>query len=407
MGEIKAGVIFKSRFCSPTKKTFGDYINYIDRDEAVRNDNLSKFSLYNDYMGNSEKTTGLFTENKDFLSQNEKKELKDIFKTAQENESVMWQHVISFDNRWLLQNGLINKKYDCVNERKLKEITRIAMQQLQKSENLENAVWSAAIHLNTDNIHIHIAMVEPIPMRQKKNDEIRGKLKASSFKEVKSKIVNNVLSQQKENEIINNIIRNSIIANKKKKMFIKDEEYLKLFKEVISELPEDRRQWYYGYNSIKHLLPKIDKMTEIFLENECKDEWNELKILLDKQQEKYRTAYGIPKDTSKAGYTENKIKDVKYRLGNVILRQMREFDKEERTRIYQEAVENRKKINERIFEQNRKNLQYSSMQYTLKATMELTRIFMKNELEKIRNEMTYNKMQQELEIERQQGKEQE
>lgn len=407
MGEIKAGVIFKSRFCSPTKKTFGDYINYIDRDEAVRNDNLSKFSLYNDYMGNSEKTTGLFTENKDFLTQNEKKELKDIFKTAQENESVMWQHVISFDNRWLLQNGLINRKYDCVNERKLKEITRIAMQQLQKSENLENAVWSAAIHLNTDNIHIHIAMVEPIPMRQKKNDEIRGKLKASSFKEVKSKIVNNVLSQQKENEIINNIIRNSIIANKKKKMFIKDEEYLKLFKEVISELPEDRRQWYYGYNSIKHLLPKIDKMTEIFLENECKDEWNELKILLDKQQEKYRTAYGIPKDTSKAGYTENKIKDVKYRLGNVILRQMREFDKEERTRIYQEAVENRKKINERIFEQNRKNLQYSSMQYTLKATMELTRIFMKNELEKIRNELTYNKMQQELEVERQQGKEQE
>ena len=407
MGEIKAGVIFKSRFCSPTKKTFGDYINYIDRDEAVRNDNLSKFSLYNDYMGNSEKTTGLFTENKDFLSQNEKKELKDIFKTAQENESMMWQHVISFDNRWLLQNGLINSKYDCVNERKLKEITRIAMQQLQKNENLENAVWSAAIHLNTDNIHIHIAMVEPIPMRQKKGDEIRGKLKASSFKEVKSKIVNNVLSQQKENEIINNIIRNSIIANKKKKMFIKDEEYLRLFKEVISELPEDRRQWYYGYNSIKHLLPKIDKMTEIFLENECKDEWNELKILLDKQQEKYRTAYGIPKDTSKAGYTENKIKDVKYRLGNVILRQMREFDKEERTRIYQEAVENRKKLNERIFEQNRKNLQYSSMQYTLKATMELTRIFMKNELEKIRNELTYNKMQQELEVERQQGKEQE
>ena len=101
MGEIKAGVIFKSRFCSPTKKTFGDYINYIDRDEAVRNDNLSKFSLYNDYMGNSEKTTGLFTENKDFLTQNEKKELKDIFKTAQENESVMWQHVISFDNRWI------------------------------------------------------------------------------------------------------------------------------------------------------------------------------------------------------------------------------------------------------------------------------------------------------------------
>ena len=86
---------------------------------------------------------------------------------------------------------------------------------------------------------------------------------------------------------------------------------------------------------------------------------------------------------------------------------MREFDKAERTRIYQEALESRKKINEKVFEQNRKNLQYHSMQYTLKATIEFTRIFMKNELEKMKNEMTYNKMQQELEIERQQGKEQE
>ena len=136
------------------------------------------------------------------------------------------------------------------------------------------------------------------------------------------------------------------------------------------------------------IMAIIDNITEIFLENECKEEWKELKELLDKQQEKYRTAYGIPKDTTKSGYTDNKIKDVKYRLGNVILKQMREFDKAERTRIYQEALESRKKINEKVFEQNRKNLQYHSMQYTLKATIEFTRIFMKNELEKMKNEMT-------------------
>ena len=34
------------------------------------------FSLYNDYMGNSEKTTGLFTENKDFFKSERKERVK-------------------------------------------------------------------------------------------------------------------------------------------------------------------------------------------------------------------------------------------------------------------------------------------------------------------------------------------
>lgn len=37
-----------------------------------------------------------------------------------------------------------------------------------KNESLENATWSAAIHYNTDNIHVHVATVEPAPCRQKK-----------------------------------------------------------------------------------------------------------------------------------------------------------------------------------------------------------------------------------------------
>ena len=43
-----------------------------------------------------------------------------------------------------------------------------AVSKMLKSEGLENAVWSAAIHFNTDNIHVHIAAVEPEPMRKKK-----------------------------------------------------------------------------------------------------------------------------------------------------------------------------------------------------------------------------------------------
>lgn len=53
-------------------------------------------------------------------------------------------------------------------EKKIYEATRKAVSKMLKSEGLENAVWSAAIHFNTDNIHVHIATVEPEPMRKKK-----------------------------------------------------------------------------------------------------------------------------------------------------------------------------------------------------------------------------------------------
>lgn len=90
----------------------------------------------------------------------------------------MWQHVISFDNEWLKECGIINNETDQINEIRLREATRAAMLQLQKDEGLENAIWSAAIHFNTDNIHIHIAMVEPVPMREMKNGQRRGKAQA-------------------------------------------------------------------------------------------------------------------------------------------------------------------------------------------------------------------------------------
>lgn len=36
------------------------------------------------------------------------------------------------------------------------------------NEGLENAVWSGAIHYNTDNLHVHVAVVEPVPQRMVK-----------------------------------------------------------------------------------------------------------------------------------------------------------------------------------------------------------------------------------------------
>lgn len=165
MSGIKAGVVVINKFCPADSKAFSGYISYIDRSEAKRNEKLSEYNLYNDYMDNPEKTTGLFTEDKTELTYKDKKILKETFRSAQDNGSLMWQTVISFDNRWLEKYGLYDAANDIVDERKLKEISSNAIKKMLVNEGLENAVWSGAIHYNTDNLHVHVAVVEPVPQR--------------------------------------------------------------------------------------------------------------------------------------------------------------------------------------------------------------------------------------------------
>ena len=69
---MSPGVLLLCKFVRPESKKFNSYIEYIDRDKAVRNANFKKFSAYNDYMDNpakqqefnaeSDKTSALFTD---------------------------------------------------------------------------------------------------------------------------------------------------------------------------------------------------------------------------------------------------------------------------------------------------------------------------------------------------------
>ena len=79
-GKIKAGVTLMQDFCRPGSDKFQSYIDYIDREEAQRNNAFSTYNIfsdyeqYNEYMGNPEKSSGLFTADKDSLTYAEKKE---------------------------------------------------------------------------------------------------------------------------------------------------------------------------------------------------------------------------------------------------------------------------------------------------------------------------------------------
>lgn len=352
MGDIKAGVVAVTKFCRPGNEKYQKYIDYIDRDDAARTEHNSEYNLYTDYMDNPEKTTGLFTADRDHLSETEKKKLKEGFSIAKENNSIMWQTVISFDNRWLKENGLYDADGKILDERKMKEVSRNAITKMLKNEGLENALWSASIHYNTDNIHIHIATVEPEPMREKKEyiqyhtvehdgvkkrepilgtdgkpvvkEEYVGRFKQKSIEVCKSTVVNQILKEADNNKKINDIIRGSILAEKKNNPLVTDAKLKEEFLHVYHSLPDVKRNlWNYNNNSMAEARAGIDQLSRTYLQKYHKEEFERLRDLIRTQAARYRQSYG----KNEKDYEETKMKDLYTRLGNAILKEMREYDR--------------------------------------------------------------------------------
>ena len=316
--KFSPGVILKTKFIKSTGKEFSSYIDYIDRETAVRNDMYSTFSLYNEYMFNSEKSSGLFTDTKNSLTSEEIKTLKQSFEKAQKQGSLMWQNVISFDNRWLEKLGVYNSKTGYIDESKVRNITRLSTKEmLDKKGMISSSIWSASIHYNTDNIHIHIAIVEPNPVTK------RGMIKQKDMEKMKSKVVNNLLDISKSHEKINQLIREDIIKKRSSNLFIKDIQLNKIFKEIHKKLPEDKRMWNYKINGIKEIRPLIDKLSAVYISTYHKEEFSQLKKILEEKQKEYNKAYG----KSDKNFVNTKLDDLNTRMGNSILKEIKEYDK--------------------------------------------------------------------------------
>ncbi|MEK5394094.1 MobP2 family relaxase [Margalitia sp. FSL K6-0131] len=348
---------------------------------------LANYDLYMDYMDNPEKTSSLFTETSDSLTINEKKKLKEVFQHAQKNGSVMWQDVISFDNEWLEKHGILDKKTKTIDESKLKNATRLAMDEMLKREKMKHsAIWSAAIHFNTDNIHIHVATVEPVPTRT------RGKRKPQTLSMMKSKVVNNIMDRSEEYKKINDLLRKNIVGEKKNISSLSNRKTKKLFLSILKELPNDRRQWNYNYHSISHLKPLIDEMSNIYIEKYHKEDFKALNEKLDREVKMMKEAYGEGTKEKRLyeNFKKNKIDDLYVRLGNAFLKEMREYKEKSQMpyRVVREKPKASEKKNTR--EILRKNM---SVHFSLKK---LQRHF-NNEYENWKNQMYYERLQQEIE----------
>lgn len=389
---IVPGVVVKTKFITSHHKAFQQYVEYVDRDEAKQEDRsvAHSFSLYQDYMGNPNKTSSLFTHKYNRLTEEQKADLKESFEEAQKNNSIMWQDVITFHNPWLQEQGIYDARTHTVDERKLMYVTRQAMSKMLERERLnESAVWSAAIHYNTDNLHIHIATVEPNPTRS------RGKRKPKTLDVMKSTVVNQIRDRGKNQDRINHLIRKEMVDQKKQDSSFawRNRELKPLFLMVYNHLPQDKRQWQYSYNTIKPLKPYIDTLSEKYIKKYHQKEYHQLIKNLDKEVKELKKAYGEgTRDKGRyENYKQTKIDDLYKRMGNAFLQEMKTYDRKQQD--VKRLLDRKQSGN-----QTARYKQHVPVHFSLRK---IEKAF-KSEYESWKNQQHYERMQRETERDRNQ-----
>lgn len=376
-------VIIKSQFqLSTNKKTksFNNYLNYMDRPDTHSKKN--NFEKYQDYMQNPEKSNGLFTNDKDRLTDDEKENLKEVFRNSQNKGSILWQDVISFDNSWLKEVGVLNER--SIDEKRIQQATRNAVNEMLKKEGMiDTAFWSGAIHYNTDNIHVHVALVQTNNFRE------RGKRKQKSIDQMKSKVINTLMDRSKEHAKLNEFIRGKVIHTKRDddlmsiKNHIMNRSMVKQFKVIHKMLPEDKRLWKYNMNAIKNVRPEIDKLTQMYIQKKFPNEYKEFLNQLDKEVKLHKKTYGDSKRAE--SYKETKINDLYTRMGNTVLKEVKEYDI------------NKNNVSRKGYTQNVSN--FHAKRNLQKAMYEINK-HMKDDLQHLKNQRAFEQLEREKDMER-------
>lgn len=321
-------IVTISEFEQPQNKSnFGNYVNYVDREEAKKNEQeVFQYDVYTHYIFDEQKSNTMFNGKSNYMSKEEIEYTKTKFNKAQKENGIMWKDVISFDNESLKEAGIFDPDCKYLDEQKMKQATRKAMEKFEKKEELNhNLIWASSIHYNTDNIHVHVAAVENEVTRE------RGKRKYSTIKEMKSSFANELFDMSGERTKINNFIRDRIVKGIKEQ---NEPDYNKEMKKQLKKIHEEikdvpKKEWQYNNNIMKHARPEIDKFTLMYIKNKHGEEFDEFKQDLKRQSKLYKETYGDKSDYKK--YEETKMKDLYSRAGNTVLKQLKTFNKEYNT----------------------------------------------------------------------------
>lgn len=266
-----------------------------------------------------------------------------------------------------------------VDDISLQSMTRKYMESIIKTEKIDNAYWVAAIHYDTDNIHVHTSLVQTEP------DRIKGKFRQHSLKIAKSAAVHALdRSHQKHTIAINDLLRNKMIEKHIGREIATTPELMLQYNDILHQLPKDTRLWKYNMNALAAVRPEINKFIDAYLLKHKPSELQEYNRLINKIEAHSQYLYG----NTAISYADNKRQEMYSRMGNALLKDMIEHVKEiDSTPLASSNERDKKVYTPQTASFGRATIsQYRRLHY-----------YLNDEWEHIKNEIVYDQLQSAIE----------
>ncbi|PFE70784.1 hypothetical protein CN316_11450 [Bacillus cereus] len=338
---------------------------------------------------------GVFSKDKAVITQNDLTEIKELVGKAQSKGSVYYQDVISFDTDFLIEQKIYNPETDTLDENRIRNASQKMMEQLFKDEQIEqnNGFWFASIHRNTEHIHIHFGTVErenrrplvEIEIDGKKFYEPRGKRKQNTLDNMKTTFTHSLVNRTSELSRISNL-RNDLVHEIKEEFqqskTKKQASEVMLLQEIYEGLPSNKKDWAYSSKKMpKETREKIDSLTEVLMKGN--PIFKEYKEAVEKESSFQKSLYGDSNRENK-DYEKNQMKDIYKRMGNSLLKELKNKKPYEENPLYTFQQKND--------EIKRKYEGISSLQYQQKQE-QIEKNYERGEAEKRSVENKYAKYQ--------------
>ncbi|MBR1421911.1 MAG: hypothetical protein IJ571_00515 [Ruminococcus sp.] len=294
-----------------------DYYGYMSRPQAQGSGSLDNDTEY----------TTIFDAKNDFLTKQQINDYRQLEIQSQKEGCPKYIPCMSFDNQFLINNGLMTGGR--VDIQKIKEVSRKAMNSLiNTSDKLDptNVYWTADVHVNTGNIHVHFSLLEYHRLVDRKKEYARkgmDMLELKAFEKFKSTVANSIILEKRTPELTKfkreNLIpefASSVTASK---------EIIDLMKKLPP--PKPKVGWQYSRRDMIPYHEDINScIDKIILSNETlRRQFNHYKNSLQILSDQYNNFYGDRVDPDVLSYSENQMNDFYCRAGNKLLQALNDM----------------------------------------------------------------------------------
>ncbi|MBQ9531610.1 MAG: SEL1-like repeat protein [Eubacterium sp.] len=333
-------VVFSNSFCYGWNIGAGtDYLSYMERPAAfVAKDKGTNpdYDMY-DYMANSEKSDGLFTADKDCLTAAEVENYRSFEIQSRSEGCPKYVQVVSFDNSFLEENHIMVN--GTVDKDKLRTAFRKAMAALIETEpkfDPSNCYWTAAIHTNTDNVHIHSALIE-YHRKEDRCKTCRDKdlISVDAMNKLKSVMMNYLNETNDVTKEHTRIERELLLPSLKKAFTNPTLQMIELRRTLPSE-----GGWQYNRPKMKRFRPQIDEVVNSIINSndEIKGLFQNYMSSLDGLTEYYKDMYGEGQQAQYVNYKVNTLNDFYARAGNSLLKALAELSDDDIKKVVTESA---------------------------------------------------------------------